>query len=71
MLHEMGYVEIGMDHFALKDDTLYEAVENANLHRNFMGYTASKTQAMIGLGVSSISDSWYGFAQNEKNCCSH
>ena len=31
-----------------------------------MGYTASKTQAMIGLGVSSISDSWYGFAQNEK-----
>lgn len=36
------------------------------LHRNFMGYTASKTQAMIGLGVSSISDSWYGFAQNVK-----
>ena len=31
-----------------------------------MGYTASKTQAMIGLGVSSISDSWYGFAQNVK-----
>ncbi len=28
--------------------------------------TASKTQAMIGLGVSSISDSWYGFAQNVK-----
>ena len=32
-----------------------------------MGYTASKTQAMIGLGVSSISDSWYGFAQNVKS----
>jgi oxygen-independent coproporphyrinogen-3 oxidase len=31
-----------------------------------MGYTASKTQLMIGLGVSSISDSWYSFAQNEK-----
>jgi len=31
-----------------------------------MGYTASKTQAMIGLGVSAISDSWYGFAQNVK-----
>ena len=31
-----------------------------------MGYSASKTQAMIGLGVSSISDSWYGFAQNVK-----
>ena len=31
-----------------------------------MGYTASKTQVMIGLGVSAISDSWYSFAQNEK-----
>jgi oxygen-independent coproporphyrinogen-3 oxidase len=31
-----------------------------------MGYTASKTKVMIGLGVSSISDSWYGFAQNVK-----
>jgi oxygen-independent coproporphyrinogen-3 oxidase len=32
-----------------------------------MGYTATKTQAMIGLGVSAISDSWYGFAQNVKS----
>ena len=32
-----------------------------------MGYTASKTQLMIGLGVSSISDSWFAFAQNEKS----
>jgi oxygen-independent coproporphyrinogen-3 oxidase len=31
-----------------------------------MGYTASKTQLMVGLGASSISDSWYGFAQNVK-----
>ncbi|WP_405576680.1 oxygen-independent coproporphyrinogen III oxidase [Winogradskyella sp. Asnod2-B02-A] len=62
-----GYVEIGMDHFALKTDSLYKAMENKTLHRNFMGYTASKTQAMIGLGVSSISDSWYGFAQNVKS----
>ena len=66
MLLEAGYVEIGMDHFALKSDGLYEAIENRSLHRNFMGYTASKTQAMIGLGVSAISDSWYGFAQNVK-----
>lgn len=62
-----GYVEIGMDHFSLKSDSLYKATENKTLHRNFMGYTASKTQAMIGLGVSSISDSWYGFAQNVKS----
>jgi oxygen-independent coproporphyrinogen-3 oxidase len=31
-----------------------------------MGYTANKTQLMIGLGMSAISDSWYGFAQNVK-----
>ncbi len=66
LLSAAGYHEIGMDHFALKTDSLYQAMENNRLHRNFMGYTASKTQAMIGLGVSSISDSWYGFAQNVK-----
>jgi oxygen-independent coproporphyrinogen-3 oxidase len=66
LLAEVGYEEIGMDHFALTTDTLYKSMVNGKLHRNFMGYTASKTQAMIGLGVSSISDSWYGFAQNVK-----
>jgi len=66
MLLEAGYHEIGMDHFALKSDTMYQSMKNGDLHRNFMGYTASKTQLMIGLGVSSISDSWYAFAQNEK-----
>lgn len=66
-LQQAGYVEIGMDHFALKEDSLYKAMETQELHRNFMGYTASKTHVMIGLGVSSISDSWYGFAQNVKS----
>jgi len=66
LLSEAGFVEIGMDHFALKSDSLYKSIDQQKLHRNFMGYTASKTQAMIGLGVSSISDSWYGFAQNVK-----
>lgn len=67
LLAEVGYVEIGMDHFALPTDNLYQSMIEGGLHRNFMGYTASKTQAMIGLGVSAISDSWYGFAQNEKS----
>ena len=66
LLAEVGYEEIGMDHFALPSDGLHKSMINGDLHRNFMGYTASKTQAMIGLGVSSISDSWYGFAQNVK-----
>lgn len=65
-LAQNGYHEIGMDHFALENDSMYTSFKEGKLHRNFMGYTASKTQLMIGLGVSSISDSWYSFAQNEK-----
>lgn len=67
LLLNYGYHEIGMDHFALESDGLFQAMENGKLHRNFMGYTSSNTNLMIGLGASSISDSWYGFAQNVKN----
>ncbi len=66
LLLQAGYVEIGMDHFALPSDDLYKAQQEQRLHRNFMGYTPSKTDIMIGLGVSAIGDSWYGFAQNVK-----
>lgn len=66
MLTGDGYEEIGMDHFSLRSDSLYEAQEYGTLHRNFMGYTQQYTQLMIGLGVSSISDTWYAFAQNVK-----
>lgn len=66
LLAGAGYHEIGMDHFALETDSLYQAMVSGGLHRNFMGYTNYATQVMIGLGASSISDSWYGFAQNVK-----
>ena len=66
LLLEAGYKEIGMDHFALEHDSMFQSMKQKKLHRNFMGYTASKTQLMVGLGVSSISDSWYAFAQNVK-----
>ena len=66
-LAKNGYQEIGMDHFALETDSMFESFKEGKLHRNFMGYTSSKTKLMIGLGVSSISDSWYSFAQNEKS----
>jgi len=36
------------------------------MHRNFMGYTSRHVAPLIGLGVSSISDSWDAFVQNEK-----
>lgn len=67
LLIKAGYHEIGMDHFALQSDGLYESMLGNTLHRNFMGYTTSQTQLMIGLGASSISDSWYGLAQNVKS----
>jgi len=66
MLRDNGYQEVGMDHFALKTDSLHKSSINKTLHRNFMGYTPLYTQLLIGLGVSSISDTWYGFAQNVK-----
>lgn len=65
-LKEGGYTEIGMDHFALASDSLYKAERDGSLHRNFMGYTHQYSKLMIGLGVSSISDSWDAFAQNVK-----
>jgi oxygen-independent coproporphyrinogen-3 oxidase len=66
LLEDAGYREIGMDHFALESDSLWEATLNGQLHRNFMGYTARLVAPLIGLGVSSISDSWNAFVQNEK-----
>ncbi len=63
----MGYEEVGMDHFALPSDPLCLAKKSGNLHRNFMGYTTSPSEMLIGLGASSISDIGLGFAQNEKN----
>ncbi|MCC6461628.1 MAG: oxygen-independent coproporphyrinogen III oxidase [Saprospiraceae bacterium] len=65
-LEGMGYLEIGMDHFALPTDTLSLALEHGTLHRNFMGYTPMRTPLMIGLGASAIGDTWNAFAQNEK-----
>lgn len=66
LLEEAGYLEIGMDHFAKPHDSLYQAVLNQTLHRNFMGYTIGFTKLMIGLGVSSIGDTWLAFGQNVK-----
>lgn len=73
-LYELGleafeknaYKTIGMDHFALENDELFHAQENKSIHRNFMGYTTSVTKLLIGLGASSISDTWNGFMQNLK-----
>jgi oxygen-independent coproporphyrinogen III oxidase len=61
-----GYKEIGMDHFSLPTDKLWISFQKETLHRNFMGYTESKSDIQLGLGVSAISDAWGCFHQNEK-----
>jgi oxygen-independent coproporphyrinogen-3 oxidase len=66
LLAKAGYADIGMDHFALPHDELYKAKEAGKLHRNFMGYTTQNSGLLLGLGVSSISDTGNAFAQNEK-----
>lgn len=65
-LTQSGYVEIGMDHFALPNENLSLSLKNKTLHRNFMGYTDHKTDILLGLGVSAISESPLSFHQNEK-----
>ncbi|MEO6186872.1 MAG: oxygen-independent coproporphyrinogen III oxidase, partial [Steroidobacteraceae bacterium] len=61
------FVEIGMDQYARRDDALARALAGGTLSRNFMGFSASATQALIGLGVSAIGDNARAYAQNDKN----
>lgn len=66
-LEHEGYREIGLDHFALETDSLWQAQQSGALHRNFMGYTDRAALPLIGLGVSAIGDAGDAFAQNEKD----
>lgn len=66
ILTAAGYVEIGMDHFALASEALAVARQEKRLHRNFMGYTENRSDILLGLGVSAISETPTCFHQNEK-----
>jgi coproporphyrinogen III oxidase-like Fe-S oxidoreductase len=66
-LERNGYFEIGMDHFTLPSGYLWKAKEEGRLERSFMGYTERKTDVLIGLGPSAISDSGMSFKQNHKD----
>ena len=63
----LGYVYIGMDHFALPNDPLAIAQSEGNLYRNFQGYSTHSDCDIIGLGLSSIGQVADSFSQNEKN----
>jgi len=67
LLTKNGYMPIGMDHFAKKEDSLFKSMENNNLHRNFQGYCTKETTGQVyGFGSSSISQLDNGYYQNTK-----
>ena len=66
-LQQAGYVYIGMDHFALKDDSMVKAQQEGSLQRNFQGYSTHAHTDLIGVGVSSIGSIFDSYSQNSSN----
>ena len=64
LLAENGYVAIGIDHFAQKNDPLAVAMQNRTLRRNFQGYVTEATEVLVGFGSSAISQFPQGYVQN-------
>jgi oxygen-independent coproporphyrinogen III oxidase len=60
-----GYVRIGLDHLATPEDDLVQAARDGTLDRNFQGYVVRRTEALIGIGASSISDTGGLYWQNQ------
>jgi oxygen-independent coproporphyrinogen-3 oxidase len=64
MLTNLGYISVGLDHFAKPGDSLARASAMGRLSRNFQGYTTDSAPALIGMGASAISALPQGYAQN-------
>jgi oxygen-independent coproporphyrinogen-3 oxidase len=64
-LVQAGYRRIGLDHYALPDDSMAQAQEEGALHRNFQGYTTDPADVLIGFGASAIGRLTQGYVQNE------
>jgi oxygen-independent coproporphyrinogen III oxidase len=61
-----GYIYVGMDHFALPNDSLAVAKRQGRLHRNFQGYSIRPDCDLVGLGVSAIGRIGATYSQNAK-----
>jgi len=64
IISEAGHVAIGLDHFATPFDQMAIARREGRLRRNFQGYTCDPSDALIGLGASSVSQLPQGYVQN-------
>lgn len=68
LLEDAGYKAIGLDHFVLPDDELYQALLNKKLHRNFQGYCTRRTTGQVyAFGVTGISQLAHSYSQNTKD----
>ncbi|HEX6884866.1 MAG TPA: oxygen-independent coproporphyrinogen III oxidase [Planctomycetota bacterium] len=65
-LADAGYELIGLDHFALPEDTLTRALHEGRLSRNFQGYTDQRAGEMVAFGMSAIGDVGGAFLQNAR-----
>jgi oxygen-independent coproporphyrinogen-3 oxidase len=59
-----GYVYIGMDHFARRDDELALAQRAGKLHRNFQGYSTHADCDLLAFGISAIGKLGRTYSQN-------
>jgi oxygen-independent coproporphyrinogen-3 oxidase len=66
-LRAAGYVDIGLDHFALPDDELATALSTGGLQRGFQGYSTKGGTSLYGFGISSISSTERSYRQNFKD----
>ncbi|WP_029904992.1 oxygen-independent coproporphyrinogen III oxidase [Prevotella sp. 10(H)] len=68
LLTDAGYKTIGLDHFVLPNDELYEAQQSNTLHRNFQGYCTRRTTGQVyAFGITGISQLATAYAQNTKD----
>jgi oxygen-independent coproporphyrinogen III oxidase len=66
MLIDAGYWNIGMDHFAKRNDELAIAQMNKTLYRNFQGYSTKAGCDLYGFGMSAIGHFKETYQQNKK-----
>lgn len=66
-LQDVGYVYIGMDHFALPQDKLSLALDNGSLQRNFQGFSSHAQCELVAMGITAIGQIDDCYAQNVRD----
>jgi oxygen-independent coproporphyrinogen-3 oxidase len=64
LVEHHGYVQIGLDHFALPDDEMAVALAEKRLNRNFQGYTTDTATVLVAFGASGIGSLPQGYVAN-------